>query len=102
MAKDTRTLEPVTRALSPAGRSGDRSTSGVIISSPIPSATDSTLTTAELAERWRVSASHLATLRSRGQGCRFLRLHGGAVRYRLADVEAYEATALVQTIGAAA
>ncbi|MFF8349310.1 helix-turn-helix transcriptional regulator [Cellulosimicrobium funkei] len=61
-----------------------------------------TLTTNDLSQRWGVSVSHLATLRSRGQGCPFMRLHGGAVRYRLADVEAYEIAATVRTSASAA
>ena len=47
------------------------------------------LTTEDLAARWQVSTGHLANLRSAAKGPRFARL-GRSVRYRLADVEAYE------------
>lgn len=57
---------------------------------------DATLTTVQLAQRWQVSASHLNHQRSAGQGCRYLKLSGGAVRYRLADVEAYEAASIIE------
>lgn len=43
----------------------------------------------ELAQRWQVSEATLERWRSQRKGPQFLRL-GGQVRYRLADVEAYE------------
>ena len=43
----------------------------------------------ELAKRWQVSEATLERWRSQRKGPHFLRL-GGQVRYRLADVEAYE------------
>jgi hypothetical protein len=51
------------------------------------------LTPADLVERWRggVSLSTLAGWRCRGGGPAFVKL-GRACRYRLTDVEAFEAT----------
>jgi len=43
----------------------------------------------ELAQRWQTSEATLERWRSQRKGPQFLRL-GGQVRYRLADVEAYE------------
>ena len=43
----------------------------------------------ELAQRWQISEATLERWRSQRKGPHFLRL-GGQVRYRLADVEAYE------------
>ena len=43
----------------------------------------------ELAKRWQISEATLERWRSQRKGPHFLRL-GGQVRYRLADVEAYE------------
>ena len=44
----------------------------------------------DLAERWNISARTLERWRWIGDGPRFVKL-GGRVRYRLEDVEAYEA-----------
>lgn len=49
------------------------------------------LTTKELAERWKVSASHLANLRSQKKGPPFFTTATGTPLYRLADIEAIEA-----------
>jgi hypothetical protein len=49
----------------------------------------------ELAARWGCSVGHLANLRSARGGPNFLKL-GGNVRYRLADVMAYELSHLVR------
>lgn len=43
----------------------------------------------ELAKRWQISEATLERWRSQRKGPQYLRL-GGQVRYRLADVEAYE------------
>jgi hypothetical protein len=43
----------------------------------------------ELAERWRLTEAHLGNQRRERRGVGFLKL-GGAVRYRVADVIAYE------------
>ena len=43
----------------------------------------------ELAQRWQISEATLERWRSQRKGPQYLRL-GGQVRYRLADVEAYE------------
>lgn len=51
----------------------------------------------ELAQRWGLSAAHLANLRSEGKGCAFLKL-GSAVRYRLSDVLDYEAGRVVLAV----
>jgi len=43
----------------------------------------------ELAQRWQISEATLERWRSQRKGPQYLKL-GGQVRYRLADVEAYE------------
>lgn len=48
------------------------------------------LTESDLAARWRVSPKTLQAARSQGRLVRFLKI-GRAVRYRLADVVAFEA-----------
>ena len=62
------------------------------------------LTTAELARRWGVSPGTLANHRSAGTSIPYLGLFGGArVVYRLSDVLAAEASALVRpAVGAVA
>jgi len=55
------------------------------------------LTPVELAQRWKVSAAHLANLRWESRGCAYLKI-GASVRYRLADVLAYEAQAVVTAV----
>jgi hypothetical protein len=61
------------------------------------------LTTAELARRWGVSPGTLANHRSAGTSIPYLSLFGGArVAYRLSDVLAAEASALVRPAGAVA
>jgi len=56
------------------------------------------LTEAELAARWKVEPSTVATLRKSGDGPRHLPLSESAtkrtIRYRLADVEAWEESRL--------
>lgn len=47
------------------------------------------LTPADLAERWQVPARTLGQWRYEGRGPAYVKI-GGAVRYRFADVEAYE------------
>ena len=47
------------------------------------------LTTAEVAERLRVSTSFLAKAHVAGQGPRFIKI-GRSCRYRLSDLETYE------------
>lgn len=49
----------------------------------------------DLAHRWGISTGHLANQRSAGVGVGWVKL-GGVVRYRLADVLAYEAASLVE------
>ena len=51
--------------------------------------TNTLLTTAEVAERLRVSQSFLAKARVTGQGPRFIKV-GRSCRYRISDVESYE------------
>jgi hypothetical protein len=52
------------------------------------------LTENELAERWRLkSPKKLQADRAKGVGCPYVRI-GRCVRYRVADVEAYEAANL--------
>ena len=52
------------------------------------------LTPSELASRWGLNVGTLANMRCGGLGPRYLKL-GGRVAYRLIDIEAYEAEALV-------
>jgi hypothetical protein len=47
------------------------------------------LTPADLAQRWQVPARTLGQWRYEGRGPAYVKI-GGAVRYRLVDVEAYE------------
>lgn len=54
---------------------------------------DLLMTTQDLAVRWSCSRKKLEADRLRGTGCRFIRV-GRLVRYRLADVEAYERSRL--------
>ncbi|MBB5791791.1 helix-turn-helix transcriptional regulator [Jiangella mangrovi] len=61
--------------------------------------TGAVLTPRELASRWRVSAGHLANLRARGEGIRYIKL-GACVRYRLMDVLEHEAASVVEPVAA--
>ncbi|WP_326964621.1 helix-turn-helix domain-containing protein [Arthrobacter sp. PL16] len=47
------------------------------------------LTPTDLADRWKKPARTLGQWRYEGRGPAYVKI-GGAVRYRLADVEAYE------------
>lgn len=47
------------------------------------------LTPKDVADRWKVTQKTLAQWRWTGSGPSYLKL-GGSVRYRLADIEAYE------------
>ena len=47
------------------------------------------ITQSELASRWRISEATLERDRSLNKGCGYIKI-GHLVRYRLADVEAYE------------
>jgi hypothetical protein len=49
------------------------------------------LTPADLARRWDRSPGYLANLRATGEGPKFITLSERVIRYRLADVEAFEA-----------
>jgi hypothetical protein len=55
---------------------------------------DQHLTTRDLARRWQVSVKKLENDRWRGGGVPFVRI-GAAVRYRLADVLAFEEASLI-------
>lgn len=56
------------------------------------------LTEGDLVARWRLaSAKKLQSERSRGAGCPYIKI-GRLVRYRLADVEAFEAAHLVNPV----
>ena len=57
------------------------------------------LTTRDLAQRWQVNAGSLANDRSAGRGVPYVKI-GGAVRYRLRDVEVFEASCRVATLDA--
>ncbi len=54
------------------------------------SLTLSMMTEQELSSRWQVSIKTLQRWRSLHKGPKFIKLENRAVRYRLADVEAYE------------
>ena len=56
------------------------------------------LTQVELAVRWRISPRTLERWRWAGEGPRFIKI-GGLVRYRLEDIEAFEAEQLRQITG---
>ena len=58
------------------------------------------LTQAALARRWKVSPRTLERWRWLGRGPQYMKV-GGQVRYRIADVEAYEAAQLRATAPAA-
>lgn len=47
------------------------------------------LTPTQLADRWGISAGHLANLRHHGEGIGYLKI-GSRVAYRFADVMAFE------------
>lgn len=51
------------------------------------------LTESDLATRWQISIKTLQNARVSGRGLPFLKL-GRSVRYRLADVEAHEASSI--------
>lgn len=57
------------------------------------------LTTRDLAQRWQVNAGSLANYRSAGRGVPYVKI-GGAVRYRLRDVEGFEANCRISTLDA--
>jgi predicted DNA-binding transcriptional regulator AlpA len=50
----------------------------------------------EVAERWQLSVDQLAELRQSEDGPDYVRLGHRTVRYRLADIEAYEMDRLVE------
>jgi hypothetical protein len=50
-----------------------------------------------LAERWDTTTKTLANWRNRGQGPSYVKI-GGAVRYALSDVVAYEAAGRVESL----
>lgn len=52
------------------------------------------MTPGELAERWRLSDSHLSNLRRAGKGIPFMKLPTGAVRYRASHVVSAELGAM--------
>lgn len=49
------------------------------------------LTPDDLAERWQVTRSQLGNMRHSGKGPEFFKPNARTVRYRLEDVEAFEA-----------
>jgi hypothetical protein len=55
-----------------------------------PEARETFLTERDLAYRWSITAKKLQADRLKGGGCPFHRF-GRCIRYRLTDVEAYEA-----------
>ena len=57
------------------------------------------LMTRDLAQRWQVNAASLAIERTAGRGVPYVKI-GGAVRYRLRDVEVFEASCRVATLDA--
>jgi len=62
-----------------------------LLKQPRPTAmTDKFLNSIDLSRRWRVSPRTLERKRWTGDGPPYVKI-GGAVRYRLDDIEAYEA-----------
>ena len=57
------------------------------------------LTTRDLAQRWQVHVGSLANDRSAGRGVPYVKI-GGAVRYRLRDVESFESSCRIATLDA--
>lgn len=53
------------------------------------------ITEKELADRWSVSRSTLNYQRQARKGCPYIKLPGGAVRYRISDIEKIEQEGLV-------
>jgi predicted DNA-binding transcriptional regulator AlpA len=49
------------------------------------------MTEQELSSRWQVSIKTLQRWRGQQAGPKFIKLENRAVRYRLSDIEAYEA-----------
>lgn len=49
------------------------------------------LTTAQLADRWHIAAGTLHNMRSAKRGPSYIKI-GSSVRYRISDIERYEAT----------
>ena len=58
-----------------------------------PNTSPKDLTQSALAKRWRISPHTLERWRWTGEGLQFVKI-GRLVRYRLEDVEAYEARAV--------
>jgi len=52
---------------------------------------DRFLTAADLADRWQVTRRRIYTLRWQGEAPPAVRIGDGTLRWRLADVQAYEA-----------
>lgn len=52
--------------------------------------TEALLTTNELAARWKLLSKTLRDWRVKGKGPRFIRISKTAIRYAVADVEAFE------------
>jgi hypothetical protein len=63
-----------------------------------PTMSPTYLTQVELAARWRISPRTLERWRWAGDGPRFIKI-GGLVRYRLQDIERFEAEQLRQITG---
>lgn len=63
-----------------------------LLTARMASAVDVWLTRPQLAERLQISVKTLAQWATQGRGPRYARPGGGHVRYRLSDVEAWEAT----------
>ena len=61
--------------------------------------TEILLTTRDLAQRWQVHVGSLANDRSAGRGVPYVKI-GGAVRYRLRDVESFESSCRIATLDA--
>ena len=70
---------------------GDRLSEGGALSSA-----ETLLTTRDLAQRWQVHVGSLANDRSAGRGVPYVKI-GGVVRYRLSDVEVFEASCRIST-----
>ena len=88
-------LEPVAfRDASSERAPAARRASIVLRDEAPPEAVHDLLTDAQLAARWQLSRGTLANQRSQGRGPAYLKL-AGRVRYRRADIEAYEQAGFV-------
>jgi hypothetical protein len=63
-----------------------------------PKLAETLLTPAQLQERWGLRAWSLAEMRRQGKGPPFIRMSDRRIRYRLSDVEKFEADRLRSSV----